>query len=151
MGFAASLQSLTRLSLKVLPFAPPASLSFNASAQTLSSDASHTAEEPPPFIPSSFEPEGFKLTHTSIPVMRANRSRRRNTSARVNSKAKTNTHSAQLPLALPAEAGSAATRQLKIVQREPRKQPECMFISGRMADVCAALERMTLNEQAQQA
>ena len=148
MGFAASLQSLTRLSLKVLPFAPPASLNFKASTQTLSSDSHDAAEEP---VSSSFEPEGFKLTHTSIPVMRANRSRRRNTSTRVNNKAKANTASPQLSLALPAEAAPAATRQLKILQREPRKQPECMFISGRMADVCAALERMTLNEQTQQA
>ena len=151
MGFAASLQSLTRLSLKVLPFAPPASLNFKASTQTLSSDSHDTAEETAPLIPSSFEPEGFKLTHTSIPVMRANRSRRRNTSTRVNNKAKANTASPQLSLALPAEAAPAATRQLKILQREPRKQPECIFISGRMADVCAALERMTLNEQTQQA
>ena len=151
MGFAASLQSLTRLSLKVLPFAPPASLNFKASTQTLSSDSHDAAEEPAPLIPSSFEPEGFKLTHTSIPVMRANRSRRRNTSTRVNNKAKANAASAQLLLALPAEAAPAATRQLKILQREPRKQPECIFISGRMADVCAALERMALNEQAQQA
>ena len=37
---------------------------------------------------------------------------------------------------------------LKIVQREPRKQPECLLISGRMADVCAALERMARNERA---
>jgi len=41
-----------------------------------------------------------------------------------------------------------SARLLKIVQREPRKQPECLLISGRMADVCAALERMVLNEQA---
>ncbi len=150
MGFAASLQSLTRLSIKVLPFAPPASLNFNASIKTLSSDSHDAAEEPAPLIPSSYEPEGFKLTHASIPVMRANRSRRRNTSTRVNNKAKANTASPQLSLALPAEAPPAATRQLKILQREPRKQPECMFISGRMADVCAALERMALNEQAQQ-
>ena len=148
MGFAASLQSLTRLSLKIRPFSPAASLSFNASTQTLSSDSHDTAEEP---VSSSFEPEGFKLTHTSIPVIRANRSRRRNTSTRVNNKAKANTASAQLLLALPAEAAPAATRQLKILQREPRKQPECMFISGRMADVCAALERMALNEHVQQA
>ena len=148
MGFAASLQSLTRLSLKIRPFSPAASLSFNASTQTLSSDSHDTAEEP---VSSSFEPEGFKLTHTSIPVIRANRSRRRNTSTSVNNKAKANTASAQLLLALPAEAAPAATRQLKILQREPRKQPECMFISGRMADVCAALERMALNEHVQQA
>ena len=115
MGFAASLQSLTCLRLKVLPFAPPASLNFKASTQTLSSDSHDAAEEPAPLIPSSFEPEGFKLTHTSIPVMRANHSRRRNTSTRVNNKAKANTASPQLSLALPAEAAPAATRQLKIL------------------------------------
>ena len=31
---------------------------------------------------------------------------------------------------------------LRIIQRSPQEQPECLFISGRMADVCAALERM---------
>lgn len=169
MGFATSLQSLTRLSLKVLPFASATSLSFESS--TINSIKSSQATEPEPasFIPSSFETEEFKLTHTSIPFMRANRSRRRSnsisTGARVNSKAKANAaHIAttQLPLALPAQAGpavvlsataasTAASGQVKILQREPRKQPECMYISGRMADVCAALERMALNEQALQA
>ncbi|WP_156920031.1 hypothetical protein [Comamonas composti] len=31
---------------------------------------------------------------------------------------------------------------LRIVQRRPVDRPECLLISGRMADVCAALERM---------
>ena len=31
---------------------------------------------------------------------------------------------------------------LRIIQRSPQEQPECLFISGRMADVCAALERL---------
>ncbi|QXZ10899.1 hypothetical protein KUF54_06790 [Comamonas sp. Y33R10-2] len=170
MGFATSLQSLTRLSLKVLPFASATSLSFESSNSKSIKSSETTESEPASFIPSSFETEEFKLTHTSIPFMRANRSRRRssnsiNTGARVNSKAKANAaHIAatQLPLALPAQAGpapvlsataasTAASGQVKILQREPRKQPECMYISGRMADVCAALERMALNEQALQA
>lgn len=165
MGFATSLQSLTRLSLKVLPFASATSLRFESS--TINSIKSSQATEPEPasFIPSSFETEEFKLTHTSIPFMRANRSRRRSSisnGSRVNSKAKANAAiitATQLPLALPPQAAPAAvlsapaatTLQVKILQREPRKQPECMYISGRMADVCAALERMALNEQALQA
>ena len=56
-----------------------------------------------------------------------------------------------LPLTQEADKEEQAVRTLKIVQREPRKQPECLLISGRMADVCAALERMARNERALQA
>lgn len=40
--------------------------------------------------------------------------------------------------------GDAGSRPmaLRIVQHHPGEHPECLFISGRMADVCAALERM---------
>lgn len=41
------------------------------------------------------------------------------------------------PLAVPAQPS-----RLRIIQRSPQEQPECLFISGRMADVCAALERI---------
>lgn len=70
-------------------------------------------------------------------TMRRSRSRRRPAAA--------SSPAAQMALPLQAEP---ACSQLRIVQREPRKQPECLMISGRMADVCAALERMAANERA---
>lgn len=140
MGFTTSLQSLTRLSIKVLPSALSASPSLH------SSDTQNKTAEPAVFQPSTFEQDDFKLTY-SIPVMRANRTRSRSASVRINRKTKASIASAQQPLPLPAEASPGSSpHMLKIVQREPRNHPECLFISGRMADVCAALERMTLNE-----
>jgi len=53
-----------------------------------------------------------------------------------------------MPLPLEAAPACSQPRMLRIVQREPRNQPECLLISGRMADVCAALERMAANEGA---
>ena len=50
-----------------------------------------------------------------------------------------------LPLLPTQPALQAAPEQssgLRIIQRSPQEQPECLFISGRMADVCAALERL---------
>lgn len=139
MGFAASLQSLTHLSIKMLP--------SNLGASTNDSDGLHPGGTP--LKPGSFEADGFRLTHSSVPVIRANRTRRRSTTPRISNKPKADTSSAQLPLTMPAKAAAeTAPRQLKIVQREPRMQPERLFISGRMADVCAALERMTLDSQA---
>lgn len=41
-----------------------------------------------------------------------------------------------------AAPGAMARPPLRIVQHSPHEKPECLFISGRMADVCAALERM---------
>jgi hypothetical protein len=47
-------------------------------------------------------------------------------------------------------AGSAMAAvpsgRLRIVQHAPGERPECLFISGRMADVCAALERMEASQ-----
>ena len=43
--------------------------------------------------------------------------------------------------AVPAPSAMARP-PLRIVQHSPHEKPECLFISGRMADVCAALERM---------
>lgn len=72
-------------------------------------------------------------------TMRRSRSRRRPAAA---------SPAAQMALPLQAEPACSQPRMLRIVQREPRKQPECLMISGRMADVCAALERMAANERA---
>lgn len=139
MGFAASLQSLTHLSIKMLP--------SNLAASISDSDGSHPGGTP--LKPGSFEADGFRLAHSSVPVIRANRTRRRSSSPRIGKQLKASASSAQLPLTMPAPAAAeTAPRQLKIVQREPRMQPECLFISGRMADVCAALERMALDAQA---
>ena len=38
-------------------------------------------------------------------------------------------------------------KQLRIVQREPLQQPARLVISGRMADVCAALENLAAQEK----
>ncbi|MGB6096065.1 MAG: hypothetical protein WBF95_07190 [Comamonas thiooxydans] len=95
--------------------------------------------------PASLNARGPKATRISIPFMRANRScgRLAGHALRIQSVAAAQLH---VPMtAEPAQVG--APRLLKIVQREPRSQPECLLISGRMADVCAALERMALHEQ----
>jgi hypothetical protein len=76
-------------------------------------------------------------------TMRRSRSRRRTAPA--------SSPSAQMALPLQAEAPCKQPHMLRIVQREPRKQPECLMISGRMADVCAALERMAAHESARHA
>lgn len=53
---------------------------------------------------------------------------------------------AQMSLPLEAAAERRAPVALRIIQHHPSEQPECLFISGRMADVCAALERMEASE-----
>ncbi|MBV8248392.1 MAG: hypothetical protein JO200_08055 [Comamonas sp.] len=84
-----------------------------------------------------------KASHNNVFTRR--KSRRR-------SSAKAGPLNAQLTLPLQTEAlDRQEPRVLKIVQREPRNQPECLLISGRMADVCAALERMARNEHTLQA
>ncbi|MBL5978233.1 hypothetical protein JAO85_13155 [Comamonas sp. NyZ500] len=137
MGFATSLQTLTRLTLKSLP--ATLSLSPNFS----SDDASKAAAEPV-----SLTSNRPKAKQISIPVMRANRGRSR---SRLGSKTLYPQAIAATPelqsLVTDESTQAAAPRLLKIVQREPRKQPECLLICGRMADVCAALERMALHEQ----
>ena len=129
MGFATPLLSLTRLSLKVFP----AALSANSSLL-----APCAQDEQADF--SNHYPNVFTMRKSS------NRRTSRRSAGRASGSSQNN--SAQLaPPWLIEEAPVATThRQLKIVQREPRKQPECLTISGRMADVCAALERMACNE-----
>lgn len=135
MGFATSLQTLTRLTLKSLP--ATLSLSPNFS----SDDASKAAAEPV-----SLTSNRPKAKQISIPVMRANRGRSRLGSKTLYPQAIAATPELQ-SLVTDESRQAAAPRLLKIVQREPRKQPECLLICGRMADVCAALERMALHEQ----
>lgn len=135
MGFATSLQALTRLPLKSLP----ATLSLNPNFS--SDDASETAAEPV-----SFTTNRPKAKQISIPVMRANRSRSCLGSKTLPPQVFAATPELQSPIA-DQSMQAASPRLLKIVQREPRKQPECLLICGRMADVCAALERMALHEQ----
>ncbi|BDR09958.1 hypothetical protein CTR2_R32960 [Comamonas thiooxydans] len=135
MGFATSLQALTRLTLKSLP----ATLSLNPNFS--SDDASDTAAKP-----ASFTTNRPKAKQISIPVMRANRGRSRLGSNTLCPQTFAATPELQSPITDESRQ-AASPRLLKIVQREPRKQPECLLICGRMADVCAALERMALHEQ----
>ena len=135
MGFATSLQTLTRLTLKSLP----ATLSFNPNLS--SDDASKAAAEPV-----SLTTNRPKAKQISIPVMRANRGRSRLGSNTLYPQAFAAPPELQ-SLVTDESTQAASPRLLKIVQREPRKQPECLLICGRMADVCAALERMALHEQ----
>jgi len=135
MGFATSLQALTRLTLKSLP----ATLSLNPNFS--SDDASETAAEHV-----SFTTNRPKAKQIGIPVIRANRSRSRLGSKTLPPQVFAATPELQSPIA-DQSMQAASPRLLKIVQREPRKQPECLLICGRMADVCAALERMALHEQ----
>ena len=130
MGFATPLLSLTRLSLKVFP----AALSANSSLL-----APCAQDEQADF--SNHYPNVFSMRKSS------NRRTSRRSAGRASGSSQNNSAQLALPwLIEEAPAPTAAPRQLKIVQREPRKQPECLTISGRMADVCAALERMACNE-----
>lgn len=135
MGFATSLQALTRLTLKSLP----ATLSLNPNFS--SDDASKAAAEHV-----SFTTNRPKAKQISIPVIRANRSRSRLGSKTLPPQVFAATPELHSPIA-DQSMQAASPRLLKIVQREPRRQPECLLICGRMADVCAALERMALHEQ----
>lgn len=137
MGFALPLLSLTRFALQAHRHA--------AVRENLASQASSQA----PARPARSQPRGAMLSNSpsedtrarpAVFTMRRSRSRRRATAPAV--------PSAQMPLPLEAAPACSQPRMLRIVQREPRNQPECLLISGRMADVCAALERMAANEGA---
>ena len=56
---------------------------------------------------------------------------------------------AQMPLPLLIAQEEPTPTALRIIQHAPRERPECLFISGRMADVCAALERLEAREDHQ--
>ena len=139
MGFATSLQSFNRLNLKGLPSMLATNLESHTTAASAAAPESSSTESQVP-----------RAIRISVPFMRANRSRGRKNSATLRSKASSEAALQLLPATDAALAVAAPHRALKIVQREPRKQPECLFISGRMADVCAALERLALAEQAAQ-
>lgn len=137
MEFAKPLLSLTRLSLKIFQVTPSANLSWEE-AQT----------QPFTTPDSTRSASGFHTDYSNVFTMRKSRTRSsgRSKSARAAASA------AQLALPLQhSDDTSPEPRTLKIVQREPREQPECLLISGRMADVCAELERMARNERALQA
>ena len=129
MGFATPLLSLTRLSLKVFP----AALSANSSLL-----APCAQDEQADF--SNHYPNVFTMRKSS------NRRTSRRSAGRASGSRQNNSAQLALPWLIEEAPVATAPRQLKIVQREPRKQPECLTISGRMADVCAALERMACNE-----
>ena len=129
MGFATPLLSLTGLSLKVFP----AALSAN------SSQLAPCAQD---------EQADFSNHYPNVFTMRKSSKRRtsRRSAGRASGSTQNNSAQLALPWLIEEVPAPAASRELKIVQREPRKQPECLTISGRMADVCAALERMACNE-----
>ena len=129
MGFATPLLSLTSLSLKVFP----AALSAN------SSQLAPCAQD---------EQADFSNHYPNVFTMRKSSKRRisRRSAGRASGSSQNNSAQLALPWLIEEAPAPAAPRELKIVQREPRKQPECLTISGRMADVCAALERMACNE-----
>ena len=129
MGFATPLLSLTGLSLKVFP----AALSANSSQL-----APCTQDEQADF--SNHYPNVFTMRKSS------KRRTSRRSAGRASGSSPNNSAQLALPWLIEEAPAPTASRELKIVQREPRKQPECLTISGRMADVCAALERMACNE-----
>jgi hypothetical protein len=134
MGFATSLQALTRLTLK----GQPATLSLNPNFS--SDDASEAAAEPV-----SFTTNRPKAKQISIPChARQPRPQSSRQQYALSSGLCSDTRAAIANNRRVEQA--ASPRLLKIVQREPQ-QPECLLICGRMADVCAALERMALHEQ----
>ena len=132
MEFAKPLLALTRWKLKVFPVSPSANLCSIAA--------------PAPASPNQSENIVVQNAYLNVFTMRKSRTRSKATRS-----AAPPSPRLSLPLQTDADAALATARTLKIVQREPRKQPECLLISGRMADVCAALENMARNERAMQA
>ena len=148
MEFAKPLLSLTQLKLKIFQVCAAANLP-NLPYLYPAPDAN------PGTSPLAFQsPAADSATHPfrypNVFTMRKSRTR---SSSRQQPAHKAAVDEAQLclPFTQEADKEEQAVRTLKIVQREPRKQPECLLISGRMADVCAALERMARNERALQA
>ena len=148
MFFAIPLLSLTQLKLKIFQVCAAANLPnlpYLYPLQETNPDTPLLAFQSPA-AGSSVHPSRYPNVFT----MRKSRTR---SSSRQQPAHKAAVDEAQLCLPLTPETDKEeqAVRTLKIVQREPRKQPECLLISGRMADVCAALERMARNERALQA
>ena len=151
MEFAKPLLSLTQLKLKIFQVCAAANLPNLPNLPYLYPAQEANPDTPPlafqsPAAGSSVHP----FRYPNVFTMRKSRTR---SSSRQQPAHKAAVDEAQLclPLTQEADKEEQAVRTLKIVQREPRKQPECLLISGRMADVCAALERMARNERALQA
>lgn len=147
MGFASPLLSLTRFAWKVCLPAPTEQLPSNASLRNgndrdLNSLSFNTQATGSILFQDS-------TTFPNVFTMRKSRTRRRPSQARRSADTSIAApEDLQMTLPLQAAASSNEPRVLKIVQREPKKHPECLMISGRMADVCAALERMAGNDNA---
>ena len=151
MEFAKPLLSLTQLKLKIFQVCAAANLPNLPNLPYLYPAQEANPDTPPlafqsPAAGSSVHP----FRYPNVFTMRKSRTR---SSSRQQPAHKAAVDEAQLclPLTQEADKEEQVVRTLKIVQREPRKQPECLLISGRMADVCAALERMARNERALQA
>ena len=148
MEFAKPLLSLTQLKLKIFQVCAAANLPnlpYLYPAPDAKPDTSPLA-----FQNTAADSAAHPFRYPNVFTMRKSRTR---SSSRQQPARKAAVDEAQLclPLTQEADKEEQAVRTLKIVQREPRKQPECLLISGRMADVCAALERMARNERALQA
>lgn len=145
MGFTAPLLSLTRFAWKVFPVAAAAGQPSTAWAASNDSGPDHV--DGPGSDSAQAQEQAQRLQDTgacpNVITLRSSRTRRRNSAGRYGKPV-----AALQQLALPLQAAdNTQPRLLKIVQREPQKQPECLLISGRMADVCAELERMAGAEQ----
>ena len=84
-------------------------------------------------------------------ILSFSKARRRSQQRRSKSARLPEHRDAQLLLPLQPELPSLPADQalpsgLRIIQRSPQEQPECLFISGRMADVCAELDRLVAME-----
>lgn len=148
MGFALPLLSLTRFAFQVrrnaamrenaMPqaalFAAPRFLADTSTPAAVALIDTREQQQSLPAFPVPEESHALPAVFT----LRRSRPRRRTATAAI--------PAAQMVLPLQAEPACSQPRALRIVQREPSKQPECLMISGRMADVCAALERMAARE-----
>lgn len=126
MGFALPALSFLRLSAGIR--LPALALGAAAAPPWPAGNADSTPDAPP-----------------SYAVLTLNKARSRNRRTKASRRAGPGA-SAQTPLPLEAASEQRAPAALRIIQRHPSEQPECLFISGRMADVCAALERMAACE-----
>ncbi len=125
MGFALPALSFLRLSAGIrfpaLALATPSALAGS------DRDGPATSDAPPPYA-----------------VLTLNKARSRNRRNK-NGRRPAQGSNVQMPLPLETASEAPAPAALRIIQRSP-EQPERLFISGRMADVCEALERMEARE-----
>ena len=142
MEFAKPLLSLTQLKLKIFQVCAAANLPNLPYLYP----APDTKPDTPPlaFQSPAADSAPHPFRYPNVFTMRKSRTR---SSSRQQPARKAAVDEAQLclPLTQEADKEEQVVRTLKIVQREPRKQPECLLISGRMADVCAELDRLALH------